>query len=281
MDIITDLKIQFSSYYENIIVFFPKLIVAIIVTLVFLYSMRYIKSKLTKYFHKKADDKLLINFIDSVLNISIIIFGFLLFLYIIGQTGIATSILGAAGVSAFIIGFAFKDIAENFLAGVILAFKRPFKLGDVIKSENVEGSIIEMSLRDTHIKTFDGKDVYVPNAQILKNPLFNYTIDGFLRKQFSIKLAYGSDINKARSIIIDSVKKVSGILLDKKSPSTLISSFENEAIIIIVYYWINTFDKSFSGSEIQSQAMNNTLIALSKSNFERPSAQLSIKNENN
>ena len=117
--------------------------------------------------------------------------------------GAAAPLPQALVLTAIVIGFAFKDIGENFLAGVMMAFNRPFRIGDTIKSGDVEGKIVELSLRDTHIKTFDGKDVYVPNGQILKNPVYNYTIDGFLRHQFSIGIDYNSDIKKARDLIMN------------------------------------------------------------------------------
>ena len=118
--------------------------------------------------------------------------------------------LGAATISTFVIGFAFKDIAENFLAGVMLAFNRPFRLKDTIKTGNVEGNILEMHLsRYTH-KNFRRKDVYIPNAQIIKTPLYNYTIDGFLRQEFIIGIDYKSDIDLARNTIIDVLLKFKG-----------------------------------------------------------------------
>ena len=79
--------------------------------------------------------------------------------------------LAGAGISAFIIGFALKDIGENFLAGIILAFKRPFRVGDIVDINGLKGKVLTLNLRDTQIKTGDGKDVFIPNAVIIKNPL--------------------------------------------------------------------------------------------------------------
>jgi len=202
MDIVSDLKNQFLSYYDKIVVLLPKLLLAIVVAVLLMTILKYFRKKLVKYLQLKAEDKLLVNFFDGVLYIFNIVIVALLTLYILGLSGIAGSLLGAATLSSVVIGFAFKDIAENFLAGVIMAFNRPFRLGDTVKTADVEGVIIEMSLRDTHIKTFDGKDVYVPNGQIIKNPLYNYTIDGFLRGSFTIGVDYNSDIEAARSTAI-------------------------------------------------------------------------------
>lgn len=278
MDIINDLKVQLLSYYDSIIAFLPKLAIAIVLLAIFFIVVRFARKKIIKFARSKADDQLLINFLDSIFSLINYLIGFLLFLYIIGQTGIASSILGAAGISAFVIGFAFKDIGENLLAGVMMAFNRPFRIGDTIKTADVEGSIVEMSLRDTHIKTFDGKDVYVPNGQILKNPLYNYTIDGFLRKQFVIGVDYGSDIKQIRQIILDTVEKVPGVLTKSKGPETILSNFSPSTIDITVQFWIDTFDTVHSSVEVQSQAMTAVLAALDNAGINMPGDVVELKN---
>ncbi len=281
MEIINDLEAQIASYYDSIIAIIPKITLAIIIVVVLLLLLRYIRKRSVKFMLTKAEDKLLIGFIDSIFRIINIIFGLLLFLYIIGQSGIASSMLGAATVSSVVIGFAFKDIAENFLAGVIMAFNRPFRIGDTVMTGSVEGTITEMSLRDTHIKTFDGKDVYVPNGQIIKNPLFNYTIDGFLRRSFSIGLDYGTDIDNARKIILDAVNTVPGVLKEDKLAKTLIKNLGPSTINIDVQYWVDTFDKKHSGAEIQSQAMKRALNTLEKAGVNLPGDIIEIKNYQN
>ena len=248
MEIINDLKSQVATYYDSFIVFLPKLAIGLFLVAIFFLTARFVRNKLKKVLTKKADDPLLVNFINSILQMINIIIGFLIFLYVIGQSGVASSILGAAGVSAFIIGFAFKDIGENFLAGVIMAFNRPFRVGDTIETAGVTGNILSMSLRDTHMKTFDGKDVYIPNGQIIKNPLFNFTIDGYLRKEFTIGVDYDSDLPLVRELILESIKKVPGIILDTKPPKTIITLLGSSTINIAVQYWIDTFDDTHSST---------------------------------
>jgi len=280
MDIVSDLKNQFLSYYDKIVVLLPKLLLAIVVAVLLMTILKYFRKKLVKYLQLKAEDKLLVNFFDGVLYIFNIVIVALLTLYILGLSGIAGSLLGAATLSSVVIGFAFKDIAENFLAGVIMAFNRPFRLGDTVKTADVEGVIIEMSLRDTHIKTFDGKDVYVPNGQIIKNPLYNYTIDGFLRGSFTIGVDYNSDIEAARSIILSILKSTAGILQTTKPPRTHVKTLNSSTIDIEVHYWVDTFDKSHSGLEIKSQAQTKIVRALSDAGISMPSNIVELINHN-
>lgn len=281
MEIINDLRVQIASYYDNIVAIIPKVFLAIILVVILMTILKYVRKRSVKFMLKKAEDKLLVGFIDSVFRIVNISIGLLIFLYTIGQAGIASSVLGAATISSVVIGFAFKDIAENFLAGVIMAFNRPFSIGDTVMTGTVEGTITEMSLRDTHIKTFDGKDVYVPNGQIIKNPLYNYTIDGFLRKSFDVGLDYGTDIDTARNIVLKAVNTIPGILQEEKLPKTTIKSLGASTINIQVLYWVDTFNKQHSALEIHSQAIKRTLNALENAGVNLPGDIIEIKNYQN
>lgn len=278
MEILNDLQNQVLSYYDSLIAIIPKLAIAILLTGLFLTIMGWVRRKVTAYLKDRADDTLLPNFISDIFKIVNIFIGSIIFLYVIGQIAIASSILGAAGVSAFVIGFAFRDLGENFLAGIIMAFDRPFRVGDTVKSQDVEGSIVEMNLRETHIKTFDGKDVYVPNGQILKNPLYNYTIDGFMRRSFTVGLDYDSDIERARKLIIEALAKTPGILTTTKKPFCMVSAFAASTVTITVQFWIDTFDKQNSSVEVHSQAMTNVLQILTDSSFNMPGDVIELKN---
>ncbi len=278
MEILEDIKAQVLSYYDAFIAAIPKIGIAIVIVAIVYLFLNFVRRKVILLVKRNAKDKLLANFFDSSSRIAVKLICLLMFLYLIGHSAIAGTILGAATVSSFVIGFAFKDIAENFLAGVIMAFSRPFNVGDTVMTGQVEGRIIGLSLRETHIKTGDGKDVFVPNGQIIKSPLFNYTIDGYMRRSFVIGLDYGSDIEKARSIIIDVLNNSEGVLSETKKPNTLIKEFGPSTINIEVQIWVNTFDKSMGASEIQSQAMRRVLNKLEEEGINLPGDVIELKN---
>jgi len=278
MEIIKDLQTQILSYYDGLVVFLPKLVVAFIVTFLFLRLVNFIRNRTMKFMMNRADDKLLLNFVGSVFKIVTMVVAVVLFLYIIGLGGVASGLLGAAGVSAFVIGFAMKDIGENFLAGVIMAFDRPFRLGDSVKTGNVEGRIMEMSLRDTRIKTYDGKDVYVPNGQIIKNPLYNYTIDGFLRQSFIVGVDYDTDIEAARALILKTINSTSGVLQGEKSARTHVKILGTNTIDIEAYYWLDTFDKSYSSLDLKSLIQTEVVSVLRNAKIGLPANIVEVKN---
>lgn len=268
---------QVLSYYDDFIVFLPKFCLAVLIVLMVFFTISKTQKKLVKYFEDKSKDKLIFNFVSSLVHTVNVLLCIFIFMNIIGFKGMANKIVGAAGLSAFVIGFAFKDIGENFLAGIILAFKRPFRLGDTIKSTNIEGVITEINLRETHVKTFDGKDVYIPNAQILKNPLFNYTIDGFLRQQFTIGVAYNSNLTRVIEIVDTILKQTAGVVQAPKGPSVSIGTLGESAVQIQVFYWTDTFNKNYSVSGIRTNLYMQIMEALGEENIELPGNIVELK----
>ena len=135
-------------------------------------------------------------------------------------------------------------------------------------------------MRTSQIKSFDGKDIYIPNANIIKNPVINYTIDGFMRNEFTIGLDYGSDVDKAIDILKETILKVDGVLKDGKMPSVHINDLNTSTLDITVQYWLDTFDPKFAGTVIRTNAINRSLVALDEAGFYMPGDVVELKNYN-
>jgi len=201
-------------------------------------------------------------------------------LYLLGLSSFTNKLLAGAGLLTFVIGFALKDIGENFLSGIILAFKSHFKLDDLIEVNGIIGNVKDISIRETIIKTLDGKDVFLPNAMILKNPLFNYTIDGYLRYEFNVGIAYENNPTKAIKIINETIQNIEGVLKDDKEPAITIDELSTNAININVKFWIDTFNsnKRSVHNSIRSRVMNNIVEALISNGFSLPASIVELKN---
>ena len=269
----------FSSW-ENFLNFLPVLITAIVVLLIFYLLANLVERKLIKLLRKKAnaDQVLVANFFGKAIWLMVFAVGVMLAMYILGLGEISGSILGAAGLTTFIVGFALKDIFENFLAGVIIAFDPPFILGSWIEVDGIQGTVQSMSLRETMLKTFDGQDVYIPNAILLKNPLRNYTIDGFIRKEFMIGLDYGDDLQNGLDLIEETLAKVPNILnTPGRRPTATISEFATSSVNVVCRFWIDTFKNDVPTSKIQNEAMIRVLKVLSDGGHYLPADILEIK----
>lgn len=260
-----DLIRNIESYYNQIVRVTPKLLLAIIViVLVWLVAAR-VKMFADNRLKRRLHDPLLATFIANLLKALLIIAGFFLMFRIIGLTSIAGSILAGAGISAFIIGFALKDIGENFLAGILLAFKRPFTVGDIIESNGVRGKVMALNLRDTQIQS-DGKDIYIPNALLIKSTLVNYNRGGYLLQEFSIGLEYGSDYRKAVSLATEVINQQDVVTTDSHKNIVVISGIVGAAPQLNIRYWVVT-DNQISDGRVRSEVLISLLEALHENGF--------------
>ncbi|MEP0713142.1 mechanosensitive ion channel family protein [Algoriphagus sp.] len=245
--------------------------------LLFLFLSRKSRIFLKRRLTKRMDDDLLANFLAGIFATLVIIVGIMIILRIIGLTGVVSGMLAGAGISAFIIGFALKDIGENFLAGILLAFKRPFKVGDIVDVGGVRGQVLSLNLRDTQIKTLDGKDVFIPNSILIKNPLVNFTIDGYLRYDFMVGLDYGSDYKGAMEVIDLALRGIPGILEEKKKVTVRVNELAESTLNIEINFWVDTLDDTIADQDIKSTAILSVLIALEKAGFNLPAKIIELK----
>lgn len=275
-----DLLIQLQSYYDGIITLLPKLALATITFAVLFFIANRSRTIVHNRLTKKMDDPLLARFLARMVKVTIVVLSLMLVFKIVGLGDIATGLVTGASVSAVVIGFAFKDIGENFLAGIILAFNRPFRIGDTVELDGILGKVVVLDMRSTHMKSFDGKDIYIPNASVIKNPVINYTIDGFLRNEFVVGLDYGSDVDQAIEIIKAEMHKVDGALKGERAPTVHVSNLNPSTLDLTVQYWLDTFDSKYSGLAIRTNAVNRVLEGLNKAGYYLPGDIVELKNYN-
>lgn len=145
-------------------------------------------------------------------------------------------VLAGAGIAGIALAFALQDIAENYISGVIMGFRNPFARGDQIISGDAEGTVEALNLRYTTIRTYDGVRVLLPNGAVLKNPLTNLTVNGNRRTDFTVGVAYGTDLERARRVAIAAVAAVEGVDEDP-APQAWVEELAASWINIRVRYW--------------------------------------------
>jgi len=275
-----DLMLHLKEYYQQAIEVVPKLAMAIVLLFLFIWLSSILANGFKKRIGSRMDDPLLVQFLAIVIRYSIIAIAILIGLKIIGLGGIATSIMAGAGVGAFVIGFAFKDIGENFLAGIMMAFNRPFRLNDTVELNGLVGKVVALNLRDTQLKTFDGKDVFIPNGAIVKNPVINYTIDGFIRSDFSIGLDYDTNIPEAINLIKSTLENIDALEKDDRSSNVVVEALSTNAVNLRIYYWLDTFHPKMSSSELKNLIFDKVITSMKQANINMPANIVEIKNYN-
>lgn len=271
-------------FFEQLAEYFERNYINLTLILVFVIGgftlATFLQRRVRRRLVRKSPNHITATFTSQIIGFTLKTIVVFTTLYLLGLDAFTNKLLAGAGLLTFVIGFALKDIGENFLAGIILAFKSPFRLNDLIEVNNIIGFVKDINIRETLIKTPDGKDVFLPNAIILKNPLFNYTIDGFLRYDFIVGIAYENKPMQAMKLILETVNRVEGVLQGDKPPIISISELAANTINIKVQFWVDTFvtTKSSVHNSIRTQVMNDVLTALITNGFSLPASIIEVKN---
>ncbi|MGY2080480.1 mechanosensitive ion channel family protein [Modestobacter sp. SYSU DS0657] len=145
-------------------------------------------------------------------------------------------LVGALGVGGIAIAFAAQDMLQNLIAGVMLQIRRPLRLGDQVASGDFEGVVADVNLRTTVLQTYDGLVVYLPNAEVLKNPIINYTRTPLSRTSLTVGLAYDTDLVRAREVLLAACTAADGVA-DTPPPEVWVEEFADSSINLAVRYW--------------------------------------------
>ena len=227
---------------------------------------------------KKAEDPLMARFLAQAIKFILVSIAIMIGLQVAGLDGIATGLLTAVGGGAIVLGFAFQDIGKNFLAGIILAFSRPFDIHDTIMIDTHFGKVRALNFRYTHIKTSDGRDIYIPNSDVLTKPVENYTADGFFRNDFIVGIGYEDDIAKVKEIIFNILHSHEGVVEDEDHQNFVI---ENElgpsTINLKVFFWVDTKDYRVTSRILRGQVIKKVIEALIEAKFILPGNITEIK----
>ena len=145
--------------------------------------------------------------------------------------------LTALGIGGVAIGFAFKDVFENFLAGVLLLIREPFSKSDFIECQGIDGEVEEITIRDTHVRQTDGQLVVAPNAIFYKNPVTIRTARSLRRTTIIVGVAYGEDVDAAREVITSAVRQVDSVRDDVRDVQIFAQEFGDSSINFEVTWW--------------------------------------------
>ena len=229
----------------------PSIVVGIIIFIVFFWLSKPIANLITKPLAKANTSQLIQLVIRRTMSLFIVLLGLYILLRLVGLTQFAVALLSGTGVLGLIVGFAFKDIAENFLSSLLLSVQRPFKLGDIIEVEGYLGVVKKMTSRATTLVDFNGDHIQLPNATIYKNAIRNLTANPYMRATFDIGVGYDANFDYAQSLVTQIMQQHPAVL-DDPAPQVLVDSLGASTCNLRLYFWIN--------SEIDSQAKVTSVL---------------------
>ena len=146
------------------------------------------------------------------------------------------SLVAGLGIGSVAIGFAFQDIFQNLLAGILILLREPFRVGDEITSGEFTGTVEAIETRATFIKTYDGRRIIVPNSKIYTEPVSVITAYDMIRSEYDVGIGYGDDVDRAKRIALKAVRGVEGVLADP-APDVLTWELAGSSVNLRVRWW--------------------------------------------
>jgi len=238
-----DFGFDWATLYEKFqavsVDFGIKFIAAIAIFYIGRLIARFVSKGIHKIMEAQKVDKILESFVTNLVYWALMTF---VIIAAINQIGIQTTsliaIMGAAGLA---IGLALQGSLANFAAGVLIVMFRPYRVGDFVEAAGVSGSVVQVQILSTILKTVDNKQIVVPNAQIMSSIITNFSANETRRVDLVIGISYNDDIDKTRTIIQELINADNRIL---KDPACLVavSELADSSVNIAVRPWVKTAD---------------------------------------
>ncbi|MDA3559016.1 mechanosensitive ion channel family protein [Acinetobacter sp. AOR15_HL] len=238
-----------DSFWERV----PYICIAIIVFIIF-----WLLTKLFKFFVRKTLENRsytrqnLVLVLNRVGSTAILFFGFLIALVISIPGFTPGQLMSALGIGSVAIGFAFKDIFQNLLSGILILLSEPFRIGDDIIVNNMEGTVEDIQIRATFLRSPDGRRIVIPNATVYTSAVTVNTAYQRRRCEFVVGIGYEDDVQKAKAVILKLLDNSRNVL-SQPAFSVNVTALADFSVNLTVRWWVDTTETTTSASisEIQ------------------------------
>lgn len=228
---------KLETWLNTTIEMLPNLALALLVLILFYVIGKVLRRFVRGLLEKVTTNKTVIDLAETVMSVIVIGIGIFFALSILNLDGTVTSLLAGAGIIGLALGFAFQDIAANFISGILLSIRHPFGIGDIIKSNDYFGTVQKLNLRNTMIKTPQGQIVYIPNKVVYENPFTNFTKNGERRIDLSCGISYGDDLEKVKKVATEAISTIEK--RDKnRNVQFFFTEFGDSSINFVVRFWV-------------------------------------------
>ncbi len=217
---------------------------------------------------RQVDSPFLRSVIARTVSIPVFLIGLYIVLQVAGLTQLALSLLGGAGVVGIIVGFAFRDIAENFLASLLLSIRQPFRRGDYIAVGGQEGTVQSMNTRSTLLLSREGNHIQIPNASVFKSTIVNFSAAAARQEFLEIGIGYEVSVAAAQEIIRRVLAGHTAVLAEPEEPLVLVHSLGSATVNLRAYFWFD--GQAYSVLKIRSALLRLIKKALTEAGISMP-----------
>lgn len=262
-----------KQYLANTVQKLPIFGVALVVIVLF-WLIAHLATRWDLPYQRLGLNRLLQNLIRQFLGKGIFLIGVLLALDILDLTALVGAMLGTAGVIGLAIGFAFKDIVENYLAGLLLSIRRPFGLNDLVVIESHEGRVIRLTSSELILMTLDGNHVRIPNATVFKSFIYNYSINPRRRFDFTVGVGVDEDLVDVQTHGGAALEKMEGVM-DEPAPFMIVEELGDYNVMVRFFGWVDQRTADFA--KVRGEAIRRVKLALEVAGVEMPEPAQTIR----
>ena len=269
---IEDVSGRLGDRLSDFVQLLPLLLIAIVIILVFcalawgLGRIRFRRALSTR-------SPFLGSLIQRLLQLTLVVTGLVIALELLDATTLVGAVVGTAGLAGLALGFAFRDIAENYLAGIILSLRYPFAKNDFIAVGGNEGKVVRLTGRETILMTLDGNHVQIPNATVFREPMTNFTRNPLRRFTVEIGVASATILSDALDRGLEVLRKMEGVV-DDPSPQALVHGFGDSTMLVRFTGWVDQRRSDFL--RVRSEAIRLLKAGLEDAGIELPEPEFRL-----
>jgi small conductance mechanosensitive channel len=227
-----------NNWTQNTFSFLPSLLIIALILLATRIIARRMQGLVQKLAGRTQAPPGVIDLLGRLARFGIVALGLLLVLDRLGWRQAALSFLAGLGIVGIAIGFALQDIVKQFAAGVLLLMLRPFNIGDQVKIGAFEGQVTQVQLRATVLKTAQGDEVLIPNADVYTTAITNSSRYGLHRHDIVLTLPSTAELAQTRAALTEAVRTIPGVI-DNPAPALVSTGFEGQAPKLELRFWVD------------------------------------------
>jgi len=258
---------ELSSLGRDAVQALPNFAAAIVLLFVFWLLAKIVAAVARGASRTKGTNKLLQQVLSKAVMIPFLILGAYLALRITGLTRLAATVLGGTGLIGIVLGIAFRDIAENFLASLLISVQSSYRVGDTIIVGEHQGIVQSVTTRGTQLMTMEGNHVQIPNSTIYKSVIENVSANPNMRLSFAVGVDYNDSATEAQNVIFDTLEAHDAVLAEPE-PMILIEQLAASTVNLRIYFWINASENS--SLKVRSSVMRMVKQALQQAGLTLP-----------
>ena len=257
----------FAGLGESLLARLPYIVIGVIVFVVFLVAARLLKRALVAAGRRTRLDVTLADLLGRLASAVVTIFGLFVAAVVIFPTFRPGDLIAGLGITSVAIGFAFKDVLQNFFAGILILWRRPFVVGDQISALGYEGTVEEINVRSTRLKTYDGERAVLPNGDVYTSAVLVRTAYDRRRVRFTVGVGYPDSIEEARATIRRVLDKTEGVLKDP-GPWVYVAELAPSSVNFDVYFWVESPQANVL--EVRDRVATGIKLALDDAGIDMP-----------